>query len=165
MSNRKKKSDQKSESGFSITTITIGVVVIIAVFGWGAMATAYAQSGGKTLDEGIAALGPASGRGLLFLITAFVWFFWNLFVQIPNALDVISYCFRSQPSIPIGILVIEILAITGGFGLKFAEGHLEDPYRKARESREGVRDGVGIGNEPSSPRLKKQKAKRNRPRE
>lgn len=159
-----KKTDKEGGSQFSITTVTIGVVIVIAIFGWGAMASAYAQSGHFTLDDGGVGEVSAAAGGIWFMIGGLVWFFWNIFAQIPNFVDVLKYSLNNQLSLLFGIALLEILAIAGGFGLKFAEGHLEDPYRKQRESRDDVRERVGIG-AAGSDRPKKKKAKRRRPPE
>ena len=161
--NKKKADDQSPDRGMSVTSVTIGVVIVIMFFGWGAMASSYAQSNPSNMEDlELTTIGGGIIGGILFIVAGIVWFFINAFAQIPNILDVFAYCFRQQIGIPICTVIVAILAVLGGFGLKMAEGHLDDPYRKQRESRDDVRERIGMPGGSQPGRRKKKKAKRKR---
>ena len=69
-------------------------------------------------------IGVAIAAAYLFVTTSLE--------QLPNFPTVISWHFSNRLWLPMLIVVLEVLALAGGFGLKSLEKHLAQPYKRRR---------------------------------
>lgn len=122
------------ESGKSLNWIIAVLMIAIATFGWGFLAGSYTGSqssglSGMTAEErqnmDVRGLGEArrEAKG------AFVA---NAIAQLPNLPSVISWHFSNRIWLPILILLLEVGALVGGFGMKRLEKQLEQPKSRRR---------------------------------
>lgn len=108
----------------------VGMVMLtIAGFGWAFMAAGYAhgeqgwREGGVAASQLLPSIHHARQR-------AWSDFLRNACIQIPNCPAVFSYSFQHQIWLPILIVVLEVLAVAGGFGMKHLETALAEPRRR-----------------------------------
>lgn len=127
------KKRQASTGEKSVSSVVIGIVLVIAVLGWGCLATAF--DGARPLADSTASGSLRGGRGLGFLIRGLIVVGVTSVKQLPNFFAVISWNLRHRIWLVLGIIVLEACAILFGVGLKMMEGHVSDPYKKLRAKR------------------------------
>ena len=108
----------------------VGMVMLtIAAFGWGFMAAGYAHAE-QGWREGL--LTASNGVPSAYRARARAWsdFVRNGLIQLPNCVAVFRYSFQQQIWLPILIVVLEVLAVAGGFAMKQVESALSEPRRR-----------------------------------
>ena len=130
---RKKQKDEKS-----ITWVVAGVMIVIAVVGWGCMASSYAstQSSAAISDQpetlDLPPRIPRKGAALVLAAVGILTFLYTAIEQLPNFPWVIGWHLSERIALPLGILVLEGLALLAGLFLKSLEKKLAQPYRPRR---------------------------------
>jgi predicted ABC-type sugar transport system permease subunit len=130
-----RRSMSRSE-GLSVRTVTIGVMLVIALFGWGFAATAYAHSL-EQWDPTVARTGSnlpvsAGGAGLIMMLHAVLDLCKNSIVQIPSVFQVLRFTFSEWIALPISIAIVEGLAAAAGFKLASVEREMAKTSRRKR---------------------------------
>jgi hypothetical protein len=119
------------ESEKSVTWVVIMVMAFIASLGWAFMAAGYAHSeegwrnGGAEATDG-PLMPRRAGRAALSD------FFGNALQQIPNCIAVFGFTFTNRIWLPITIIVLEVLAVFGGYKMKQLEESLNDSSSRRR---------------------------------
>ncbi|MCC7425107.1 MAG: hypothetical protein IT428_32970 [Planctomycetaceae bacterium] len=120
--------------GLSVRTMTILVMLVIALFGWGFAATGYAHSLEAWDADAARTVGNVRVRGgaggLMMMVHSFFDFCKNSLVQIPSVFQVIRFTFSERIALPISIALVEGLAAASGFKLASVEREM------ARNSRQ-----------------------------
>jgi hypothetical protein len=139
----------RRQQGWSVMTVTICAAAVVALLAWAAAASAYATDRWRAEAEAAEAAGedgpvdplapPPRIRlrrtaAAAFGIRLFVEFFKNAIVEIPRAPQVIIHALTQRPLIPIGFVIVEVLVIGGGFGLKSMEHSMEQSKPGKRKS-------------------------------
>lgn len=120
-----------AETEKSVTWVVAMVMLLIAAFGWAFMAAGYAhhqegwRTGGAEATDG-PMVPRRAGRAAL------ADFFGNALQQIPNVFAVVSFSFTNQIWLPILILVLEVLAVIGGYQMQRLEESLNGPPGRRR---------------------------------
>ena len=119
----------------SITWIVVMVMIGIAAFGWGFLAGSYAGAHSPELSQmSIDKPERVSRRSPQRLRTeATLDFLGHAIEQLPNLPVVISWHFKNRIWLPILIIVLEVGALLGAYGMKKVEKELEAPNRRRRE--------------------------------
>lgn len=120
----------------SISWIVAVSMVVVAIVGWGVLASSHVGAHAPLLSDGTF---ETSGEivvprrpGLALAIAGLIAFLWTALVQLPNFVSVISYHLTNRVWLPIAIIAVEVLVFCSGFGLKLLEKQLEQPYRTRR---------------------------------
>jgi hypothetical protein len=111
------------------------VMIGIAAFGWGFLAGSYAGAHSPELSQmSIDKPERVSRRSPQRLRTeATLDFLGHAIEQLPNLPVVISWHFKNRIWLPILIIVLEVGALLGAYGMKKVEKELEAPNRRRRE--------------------------------
>lgn len=96
------------EEGLPILWVVVMLMLVIAAFGWAFAAAAYAH---EVEDWG-------SGTGKTEALLAFAF---NAFAHIPSFFQVIGFLFSKRLWLAIIFLVLEILAVFAGLGMRKIE--------------------------------------------
>lgn len=132
----KKKEATKDKNDKSVTSVVIGLIIVILITGWGCMATSYEAAQAASLSEAQENGDIPTRAGALFSLMRSLVVFANTAIdQIPNMFGVIGWHLQNRIWLPIATLLIAGGAIFFGFGLKMMEGVAEDPYQKHRAKR------------------------------
>lgn len=127
MAKKKKRKDK------SITWIVAGVMIVVAVFGWGCLASAYAGAHAPVVDDddevGMPRMRVGRGAAIVMAFVAILTFLYHSISEIPNLPWVIGWSLSNRFGLVLGILLVELLVIGGGLGLKSLEKKLAEPYR------------------------------------
>jgi hypothetical protein len=123
----------------SITWIVAAVMLVIAGFGWGFLAGSYDGAHSQQFREMSPPVRPDSDirvtrrPGVVTVaVAAAIKFTYTAFAQLPNLPSVIVWHFSNRVWLPLTIVVLEILAVVGGYSLKTLESKLAQPYRRRR---------------------------------
>lgn len=146
--------EQDSSRGVTITRVVIGMVGVIALFGWGALACSYDAAHSELVVDETMQTTPRRGAALRLLILAVVKVVVTSIDRIPDCFSVIGWHLQHRIWLPIAILGFMGVAVLSGFGLKAMEGVADDPYKKLRDKRDTQLTGP--------PAEKKKKRKRTR---
>lgn len=140
---KKKKKRKNSRKDKSVGWVITMAMILIGYIGWGLMAGYYAshvEGFGSSENDPAAPTGRYVVRGelqartLASLMIGVVAFVVNSFKQIPNLFNVLGYCFKNVPGMPITIIVLEGLTFMGGFWMKKVDNELSKPaQRKPRQ--------------------------------
>lgn len=132
----KKKKKKKKRSDLSIGWVVMLAMIVVAVIGWGCMASHYVHVvenyDPTELDT---SPGPRrlKARAAAALITGFVAFIANIFTQLPNLFAVIGQNLRHNQGLMIGLVVVEALIFLGGMWMTKLEADLKKPSKYGRE--------------------------------
>lgn len=107
-------SDEKSEQ--SILWVVAMLMLAIAAFGWAFAAAGYAHA-----EQG---WGSGAGR------RAMGAFIGNAFRQLPNVAAVIGFTFSKRLWLAILVIVLELLAVLAGVGMKKLEKDWSKPPKR-----------------------------------
>jgi hypothetical protein len=121
--------NQETEKQIPIIAVTAGVMLVVALFGWGFAAAGYAHHAEGWREEA-PDLESSGGTFRGKRKAAFADFVMNGVSQLPNFPAVVSYTFAEKMWLAVVIGVLEILALAGGFGLKLVESNLSQPPRR-----------------------------------
>ncbi len=119
-----------SSEGKSIRWIVIASVILVAYLGWGFMAGSYAENshvGGVIV---VSTRGSLSGGSMM--LSAVFSFVATSVMELPNFFRVISWHFSNRIWLPIVFIILEVLVVAGGYGLKKLEEQLESPRNRRR---------------------------------
>jgi len=158
MAKKRSQSQNNNEAepsrGLSITNVVIGMVVVIALFGWGSLACSYDAAHAEFVVDETMQRAPRRGAAIRLLILSVAKFVGTSITRIPDCFSVIGWHLQNRIWLPILILSLMGVAVLSGFGLKAMEGVADDPYKKLRDQR---------GNQMTGPPAKpKKKRKRKR---
>lgn len=112
-----------AEKPRSVNWVIAMVMIVIAVVGWGFMASGYAHHAGWRSSETDLlrrASGATNKAGVIQFLLIAAW-------QIPNAVDVVKFNVTNRVWLPAGIIGVELLALLGGYGMKQVEKSLNEP--------------------------------------
>ncbi len=137
----KKKTKKKKRKDKSVQWVITMALILVAVFGWGFMAGAYAINvegiGRDTtpLEEMPRGRRAMQAWTIASLIRGVVFFVTNSFAQLPNLFGVIGYNFRHNTWLPVTILVLAGIVFLGGIGMKRLDDKLSRPpvYKRKDE--------------------------------
>ncbi len=112
-----------AEKPRSVNWVIAMVMIVIAVVGWGFMASGYAHHAGWRSSETdlLRRASSATNKAAIaqFLLIAVT--------QIPNVVEVIGFNVTNRIWLPAGIIGVELLALLGGHGMKQVEKSLNEP--------------------------------------
>lgn len=118
----------------SVRTMTILVMLVIALFGWGFAATGYAHSLEAWDSDAARTVGNVrfrgSAGGLMMMVHAFIDFCINSIVQIPSVFQVIRFTFTERIALPICVGIVEVVAALAGFKLASVEREMTRTSRR-----------------------------------
>jgi hypothetical protein len=126
-----------SDSDKSITWIVTAVMIVIAVFGWGFLAGSYV--GAHPVERKIQV--PTAnvsdirvGRESVITvgIAASAVFIYTAVTQLPNFFTVILWHLTDRIWLLVLLLLLEVLAVAGGWSLRQLEQQLAKPYQPRR---------------------------------
>jgi hypothetical protein len=104
------------ESEHSILTVVVLLMLVIAAFAWAFAAAGYAHA--------VEDWGSGVGR------RSFGRFVGNAFNQLPNMPQVIAFTFSKRLWLAIVFLVLEVLALLAGLGMKKLENDWNKPPKR-----------------------------------
>ncbi len=156
-----KKKKQNDPDGVSITHVVIGIMIVIAVMGWGAMASSYVEAHTVfSFDESSRPPRMTRISAIGILISALIQFVVTAVQQLPNLFSVIGWHLGNRTWLPSTIIALEGAALFFGFGLKSMEGHLDDPYARHRAKRKSEKGNTQSSGQRDSPQRKRKKKRR-----
>lgn len=123
---------EQTEQEKSIIWVIAMVVLLIAVFGWAFAAAGYAhseqgwRSGGVQGAEQRRSISRGARRALFDFVA-------NAFAQIPNMPAVIGFTIKRRLWLAMTVVVLEIVALISGAGLKALEKRLSSPPRRRKK--------------------------------
>ncbi len=126
-----KKTRRKKKGGKSITWVVTMASITVAVIGWCMLATAYVgYTEGLNVPVPSGRVRVGRGSGILLLVGAVARMIWDGVTQIPNVFSVIKFAFQERLGVVIGIVVLEVLLIVGGLGMKKLERDMENERKR-----------------------------------
>ncbi len=120
-----------AEKRQSVNWVIAMVMIVIAVVGWGFMAAGYAHHAGWQSS----AADPLRRASRYTNKAAIAQFLIIAITQIPNAVDVVGFNVTHRIWLPLGIIVVELLALLGGYGMKQVEKSLNEPPARRKAGR------------------------------
>ena len=117
-----------SEPTLNITVVTALLVGLCLAIGWLLLANAYAAD---APDFGNRRRVGAGGAFIVMTLSALK----NGVMAIPEFPAVLGHAFREERALLAVAVLLPLLALGGGVGLKMAEGFADDPYAKHRRRR------------------------------
>lgn len=153
---RRQSQDDQTDTnrGLSIINVVIGMVIVIALFGWGSLACSYDTAHSELVVDETMQTTPRRGAAVRLLILSVIKFVSTSIARIPDCFAVIGWHFQHRIWLPLVILGFMGTAVLCGFGLKAMEGVADDPYKKLRNQRDSQLTG------PSAAKKKRRKRKR-----
>lgn len=122
----------KSEK--SVGWVMVSAMVLIALFGWGFLAGSYTGATSRRISQmSVEELSHVEARGLVQARRdGKLYFVANAIKQLPNFATVMSWHFSNCFWLPITILLLEMLALGGGYAMKRVEQELSKPLHRTR---------------------------------
>ncbi|QDT34596.1 hypothetical protein [Thalassoglobus polymorphus] len=155
-----KKKKQNDSDGVSITQVVIGIMIVIAVMGWGAMASSYVGAHSVVSFDETSRPRMTRISAIGILIRALIEFVIIAVQQLPNLFSVIGWHLGNRIWLPSTIIALEGAALFFGFGLKSMEGHLDDPYARHRAKRKSGNENTQSSSRRDSSQRKRKKKRR-----